>query len=381
MLEVTYQYGLIAASLAVAMMAGFTGFSLMHGASAMALDKRKRVTAYAAIALGGGIWSMHFVAMLGMRLPVDFYYDTLTTLFSALAAILFVGFALLVLHFRPRTAGSKILAGAIVGAGILVMHYSGMSGIRRCLPVYTANGVILAVAGSLILSIIAVQVAYRERTRRNIILGTVIFGLAVFAVHFVAMAGTGFVAVEYAGSGATVIGNETLALVVTFGSFLICGAFLLNSFTYSPVEDVMSAGSGLKDAGQPDPAPSEVPQDEERTEETQLAPGQIPFEKNGRIHFVPAREVAALRAEGHYTFVYTRDEKLFCPWSVSEAAKRLVPESFIRTHRSFLVNPAHVSSFERKKDNGTCYFEDFRSLEKVPVSRSRLAEVKRALGL
>jgi DNA-binding LytR/AlgR family response regulator len=50
-------------------------------------------------------------------------------------------------------------------------------------------------------------------------------------------------------------------------------------------------------------------------------------------------------------------------------------------HRSYLVNPAHVSRFERHKDNGTCYFEAVPALSKVPVSRSRLTAIREALGL
>ena len=54
----------------------------------------------AAVVLGG----MHFVAMLGLQLPILFYYDGLYTLISALIAILLVGAALLFLHFLPARA-------------------------------------------------------------------------------------------------------------------------------------------------------------------------------------------------------------------------------------------------------------------------------------
>ena len=107
----------------------------------------------------------------------------------------------------------------------------------------------------------------------------------------------------------------------------------------------------------------------------------VPFEKDGRTHFVDASSVAAFRAEGHYTIIYLKDEKAFCPWSISEAAKRLDQTPFIKAHRSYLINPIQVSEFERKKDTGLVYFDGFDSLEKVPVSRSRLQEVRGALGI
>lgn len=45
------------------------------------------------------------------------------------------------------------------------------------------------------------------------------------------------------------------------------------------------------------------------------------------------------------------------------------------------MNPAFVSSFERRKDNGTCYFDEVPALPKVPVSRSRMSEVRDVLGV
>jgi DNA-binding LytR/AlgR family response regulator len=54
---------------------------------------------------------------------------------------------------------------------------------------------------------------------------------------------------------------------------------------------------------------------------------------------------------------------------------------FLRVHRSYLVNPAFVTGFERRKDSGVIYFEGVNSLGKVPVSRSRLGEVRDLLGL
>lgn len=365
-------------------MAGFTGLSLLHGASSLPADRRKIAVSLAAIALGGGIWSMHFIAMLGMRLPIDFYYDPLTTLVSALIAILVVGLALLVLHFRERTAVTKTIAGVLIGVGILAMHYLGMSGIRRCLPLYTADGIAIAVIGSLLLSVSAVWIAYGERTRRNILIGTLSFGFAVFAVHFVAMAGTSFMEVSVVDKTIVLISNDTLAFAVALGSFLICGAFLLNTVTFGTSETAaLQANDDNTFAKQPDEAPS-PPSSETATEaapKRELEFVQIPFERNGKTFFVSHEDVAAIRAEGHYTIVYSRLGKQFCPWSISEAVKRLPSGSFIRTHRSYLVNPRHVTGFERKKDNGVCFFDKAMALEKVPVSRSRLTEIKQSLGL
>ncbi|WP_171123674.1 MULTISPECIES: MHYT domain-containing protein [unclassified Ruegeria] len=363
MLDYSHNAWLVAASLAVALMAGFTGLYLTHGASKLDDQRRKIVVALAAVVLGGGIWSMHFVAMLGLQLPILFYYDALITLISALVAILMVGLALLLLHFRPRSVQTIVGAGVIVGLGIVVMHYIGMAGMELCRPVYNAWDVAISTLASVGLSVVAIWVAYDNRTQRNILLGTACFGLAVFSMHFVATGLTDFVASDSAGGAGPALNNQVLAMGVTVAVFLICGAFLLTGVSF--LEPAVA---------EPAPAPTPEP-------EPAVLRAGVPFEREGQTFFAEPARIAAIRAEGHYTVLYMGAEKLFCPWSITEAESRLAPDGFLRAHRSYLVNPKHVSSFERHKDNGTCYFDDVDALTKVPVSRSRLSDIRDALGL
>ncbi len=377
MIEHAHNHLLVFASLLVAMMAGFTGLSLLKGASELAGRNRKARIVLAAVAMGGGVWSMHFVAMLGLQLQTPFFYDPLTTMASALIAILVVGLALLVLHFKARTSTSLVASGVLVGVGILAMHYLGMSGIRLVLPIYPLPGMIIATIVSVGLSVATIFFAYSQRTNLNIILGTIVFGIAVFAVHFTAMAGTHFVVDEDAIAGGLLISNETLALGVACAAFVICGGFLLTGATFFGGDGVeMPQPSQSSSPKPPPPPPSPSLDDEDLTE-----PLRIPYEKNNRTFFAEPNLIAAIRAEGHYSILYVEQGKLFCPWPISQITKRMTSDEFIVAHRSYLINPVHVSSFERKKDNGICYFDAFQSLDKVPVSRSRLSEVRDALGL
>lgn len=370
MLDYTHDGLLVAASLAVALMAGFTGLSLTRGASALPVARRKLMVSMSAVALGGGIWSMHFVAMLGLQLPIQFYYDSLVTLISALVAILIAGLALLVVHFGQRTRARVVLAGVIVGLGIPVMHYVGMSGMQICRPVYGVAGVAVALVASVVLSVLAFLIAYDKRAPRNIVLGTLGFGLAVFAVHFTAMAGTGFVLAEGAAGAGPLISNGVLAFGVTLSVFVLSGAFLLTGVTFAP-QPAPTDRATVPDAP---PLPEAKPA-------ARPAITTIPYEKDGQTRFVTADAVAAIRAEGHYTVLYVGAQKLFCPWSITEAETRVPGGDFVRSHRSYLINRNHVSGFERKKDTGVCFFDQVPALGKVPVSRARLSEVRTLLGL
>lgn len=362
---------LVLASLCVALIAGFTGLSLTYGLANTPPAHRKVAIALASVALGGGIWSMHFVAMLGLQLPFLFYYDAVITLISALVAILIVGAALLILHFHARTLRSVALSGALVGLGILIMHYTGMSGLELCRATYSVPAVLLASVASVGLSILAFHVAYGRREHRNVVLGTLCFGGSVFLVHFVAIAGTRIEPIAAASAIGPPIGREALAVGVVLTTFLLCAAFLLTSVTFLAPQAAAPAR---------EPAPEPEPTDGDAWDKR--APHrQVPYEVAGRTFFMDADAIAVVRAEGHYTQIYTSTDKHFCVWTISEAERRLGARDFVRCHRSFLVNPQHVTSFERLKDNGVCHFDRVAHLSRVPVSRSHLGAVRDALGI
>lgn len=359
-LSASHSSFLVAMSVTVALVAGFTGLSLTRDLSEKPVFQKKVAIALASVALGGGIWAMHFVAMLGLQLPILFYYDAAITLVSALSAILLVGAALILLHFANRTPAIIVLAGAIVGVGILVMHYIGMAGLELCRAIYTVPGVLLSSLVAIGLCILAIWIAYGHRTNRNIVLGTLCFAIAVCSVHFLAMAGTNFIQEPSLAEFGPTMSNETLALGVIFFSFVIFGACLWVSITYLIV---------------PNDTATSVP-----ATATGAAPRlQIPCERNGHKVYIWSSDVLFVRADGHYTQVYTAEERLFCVWPITEASKRLLPEGFLQTHRSYLVNPQRVTRFERSKDKGRCIFEG-DSLPPAPVSRSKLKSVQDALA-
>ncbi|SMX27949.1 CO-responsive transcriptional regulator RcoM [Pelagimonas phthalicica] len=348
----------------VALVSGFTGLSLTRDLSSKTMFDKKVSIALASIALGGGIWAMHFISMLGLQLPILFFYDAAITLISALTAILIVGAALILLHFTNRTPLVITLAGAVLGIGILVMHYIGMAGLELCRAIYTPFGLLVSSILAVGLCILAIWVAYGERTNRNIVLGTLCFAMAVCSAHFLAMFGTAFQALPGANEFGPRMDNETLALGVILFSFVIFGACLWVSVTYlvpSTQQEEVALPAARPKA---EPAPPLL---------------QIPCERDGGKVFIAPAEVLFVRADGHYTQVYTQTERLFCVWPVTEASKRLEPLGFLKTHRSYLVNPTYVVRFERNKDKGRCIF-DGDSVPPAPVSRSKLRDIQDALA-
>ncbi len=374
MLIVSYNPVLVLAAAALALMAAFTGLSLTNGLSALDVAARKARIVRAAVVIGGGIWATHFVAMLALDLPIAVFYDPVYTLASALIAILLSGAALLLLHFGERSNARIAVAGVVMGLGVVAMHYVGMYGMRGCETLFYSAGYIVSTLIAVAMSIGALSVAYRVRTLASLAGGAVIYGLAILAMHFSAMYWTGFMAAEGLQPVSVVVSDDVLALIVVFVAFLLCGAFLLTTVT---VREPVLAGSGVEAAlleapveATPSPAPAVPP-----------SPARLPYEADGATFFTPVRDVVAVKSDGHYCRLYRVGDELFCPMAISKLAAELEPHGFLRTHRSYLVNLAHVAGFERRKDQGICHFAPELKIEPIPVSRTHLTQTMAALGV
>lgn len=400
MLEVTYDPTLVIASILVAIMASFTGLRLTAGIGKQGPRERRATIAKAAVALGSGIWSMHFVGMLAVSLPVVIVYDALPTLMSVLLAILVVGLGLILLHFGVRTQLRIAAAGMLTGLGIVSMHYVGMAAMRgNCIITYDPFGVLFATGIAMAASILALEFAYRRRTLGLTFLGATILGLTIAAMHYTAMLSTTF----SIGSGVDIVSEPnlssgTLALVVTLAAFVICGLFLLmtvpgiaaNEFTAKPAGAELGAEAGTDDADSAvnqgtvtgrstrDVALSKAFSSPETSTEPQAL--RIPYQQDDTIRFLSSNDVLAIRAQGHYTQIMTAKGELFCPWPLSKHEENLSGLPFLRTHRSFLVNLDHVEGFRRDGDKGYCLIREAEGAD-VPVSRSQIPMVQSALGL
>ena len=388
MIVYTYNYWLVALSVVISMMSAFTGLTLTSGLSVQTSGQKQVRIIMAAIALGGGIWSMHFVAMLAMRFGIPVFYLVIETVASAFIAVLLAGLALLILHFGRRTQASIVTSGTILGLGIVAMHYVGLSAIEGCLPVYSPYAPVLAGALAICMGVVAMEMAYGRRTGRNLLFATLMFGASVAVVHFSAMQWTTFLPDAPVVALVPVMANAQVAIFVLLSVFVISGAFLVSGASFVAGAAAPTAPGAVNPAVQPVriPAP-EAPDAElvvaEIPAATPLPPTvklRLPYEKDGKTYFVPFERVIALRAEGHYTTAYFDQSAVFCPWSITRA-ETAVPASFLRVHRGWLVNLAMVQGVERSKDNGFCLFADGSPVDRVPVSRSRITLLRAALGL
>jgi NO-binding membrane sensor protein with MHYT domain len=389
MLVVTYDPWLVAASVVIAIMASFTGLRLASGLRVLEGGRRRLQLAKAAVALGAGIWSMHFVAMLAVRLPIAIGYDAFHTLASVLISILITGLGLALVFTRERTLMRTVQAGALTGLGIVSMHYVGMAAVSGyCSVSYDPTGFFVSSGIAILFSICALGLAAGRRTLPQLSFGAVVLGVTISGMHYSAMAFTRFTELADAVRvAAPVIQSDYLALIVLMAAFCVCGVFLLTALPLETAEP--RAVAAAEDRASPGPAAPPLPRssaepaDINRDDAAPLAAAEcprLPYEQHNATYFVDAARIHAIKAEGHYTRLYDGAEVYFCPWSISKVEAHVAGHSFLRTHRSFLVNLRHAQAFQRKDDKAYLIVPAIEET-KVPVSRFHLAEVRRALGI
>lgn len=146
--------------------------------------------ALGAISIGCGIWTMHFIAMIGFSVQgalVD--YDTTKTLLSLAVAIGVVAVGLFLVGYRGGSPLILATAGAVTGLGVAAMHYLGMAAMHTNGTLhYDTPTVILSVVIAVIAATAALWAAVSIHTLWAGIGASMIMGVAVTGMHYTGMA-------------------------------------------------------------------------------------------------------------------------------------------------------------------------------------------------
>ncbi len=195
----SYHPGLVALSVVIAILAAGAALDLVGRVTAARQRARVWWLAGGSLAMGLGIWSMHYTGMLAFQLPVPVTYYVPTVAFSLFAAVLASGVALFVAS-RSRLDGGRVAAGsAVMGSGIAAMHYIGMAAMR--LPAtMTWNAFLVAasIAIAIVVSAVALVLAFRfghatmAAWTRQKVASAVIMGAAIPSMHYTGMAAARF---------------------------------------------------------------------------------------------------------------------------------------------------------------------------------------------
>ena len=234
-MQATYNPWLVAFSITVAVLVSYTALSLAARVSAASPGLAKVWLVGGSLTMGIGIWSMHFIGMLAFSLPIVLRYDVATTLVSLVVAVLTSGCALWI---ASRAAlGLRRLAGGacLMGAGICVMHYAGMSAITIQPmivydPLVVSASIVIAVAASFAALWLAftLRSGHSRRLTLSRLTAAAVMGLAISGMHYCGMAASRFSRGAFCVGGLP-IQNQWLAVIVSLFTVALLAIVLISA--------------------------------------------------------------------------------------------------------------------------------------------------------
>jgi len=235
MLIGSYDPSLVLISLCVAVLASYTALDL---AGRIVTAKGWSALLWIAgggVAMGIGIWSMHFIGMLAFRLPIALGYDVQLTLLSLAIAILSSGFALALVSQEHLPRWQLLLGALVMGAGISCMHYLGMHAMLMQPgidydPLLFGLSLLIAVCASGA----ALHIAFRLRRNTPYVRlvragAALVMGVAIVGMHYTGMAAARFPEGSFCGAAPSGLGSDWMAVLIIVVTLAIIGIALLTS--------------------------------------------------------------------------------------------------------------------------------------------------------
>jgi len=185
-----YNPWLVVLSVVVAIFTATLALQMIDFAARGPIRLRAAAIATGTLALGSGVWAMHFIAMLAFNLCVAVDYDPFITILSMLPSLAASAVALRIVA-KPQISNGDLLAGGVlVGGGIGAMHYVGMAAMRmdpslRYDPWFFALSIVVAVA-------LAVLALWIRRHNFGLLASGTVMGLAIAGMHYTGMAAARF---------------------------------------------------------------------------------------------------------------------------------------------------------------------------------------------
>ncbi len=229
-----YQPLLVLLSFVTATLGAFAGLAVV-GRILAAQRRQLRLTwlAVGSVAMGTGIWAMHFIGMLAFVLPEPVSYDLTLTLLSMVPAMVGSAAALAAMSRKSIETWRLHRGGLAMAVGIGIMHYTGMEAMRMGATLRYHPGLFLgsiAVAYALATLALFVRFAVYGAHRSNPAIRTaaaLVMGGAVTGMHYTAMAAARFYPSTDPHPEASPLSPEGFALLLTGGGLLVVGLTLI----------------------------------------------------------------------------------------------------------------------------------------------------------
>ncbi|MFM0159423.1 EAL domain-containing protein [Paraburkholderia sediminicola] len=237
-MQSSYNFWLVAISFAVAVLASYTALDLTGRIFLLASARLRHAWRLGgATALGVGIWSMHFVAMLAFSLPIPLGYDFATTACS-LGLGIGASYLALVATTHARLTPARLVAGGVLmGLGIAGMHYTGMAAMQmdpaiHYHPAWFAGSLTIAIGAST--AALWMARALSNDDERHVVRkrfgAALVMGIAISGMHYAGMAAAEFPLGAVCGAAKGVNAEWLATSVILFTFAILIVTLLLSRF-------------------------------------------------------------------------------------------------------------------------------------------------------
>ena len=198
----THNIGLVILSISIAILASFMGFQIASQAQDTTPSRKYFLLLIGSIALGGGVWSMHFIGMLALELCTNISYQFKLTSLSILPAIAASWIALNLMTRKEIKKRQLIYGGILVGSGIGTMHYVGMAAMEMApLLRYNLPMFLVSIVVAISLAILALWISFGLDKKKGVQLtkntkmaiSSCVMGGAIAGMHYTGMIAARFV--------------------------------------------------------------------------------------------------------------------------------------------------------------------------------------------
>jgi PAS domain S-box-containing protein len=235
-LPFTYDPWLVLLSVALAVVSGVLAMLAVRNASEASGRDRLWLTAVGGLALGSGVWAMHFVGMLALDLCLTVDYDPWITAASMLPSVLASWLAVRLLSSTLVSARQLLSGAALVSVGIGTMHYSGMAAMQMAAVLrfdvaYFSASLVAAFPLSLAALWLRFRLVRAPRWTPAVINGVAggMLGLAVSSMHYMGMAAARFYGELPQQQAAQTHDAQFAVVLACFISLLLALQFVVNS--------------------------------------------------------------------------------------------------------------------------------------------------------
>lgn len=223
-LEKSYNPYLVVLSIIIAIVSTFTAFGISERIGASKNKKHQLLwIVFGASTMGTGVWSMHFIGLLALILPVSVSYNLTMTVISILPAILASSLVLWLKNQAPLTLTRLWICGILLGSGIGTMHYVGMMAMELNAGMYHIKSIfVLSLVVAILLATAALKIQSAANHRliyrfidKEQVYSAIVMGLAIAGMHYTAMEAVIFVSIADKYHPEIGINTSFLALIIS----------------------------------------------------------------------------------------------------------------------------------------------------------------------